>query len=219
MSDLSITREPLTRCVAEVRRPSAHRCDRLLRGASHADPLGPDNVLVFAPGILGGTSAPNGGRLSVGAKSPLTGGIKESNSGGQAAHALARIGIAAVIVSGKPADPLARYCLVHRSRRHGDRSSASTSGPGSATTSSPTPSPPPAPRATATRPSRSVPPARWARRPPASRLRPQGLPEPLRWPWRSRLGHGQQGPEGHRGLGQGPPLHRARRQGSLPGGD
>jgi aldehyde:ferredoxin oxidoreductase len=76
-----------------------------------ADPLGPENKLVIAPGLLGGTSAPNGGRLSVGAKSPLTGGIKESNSGGQAAHALAKIGIAAVIVEGKPADPNARYVL------------------------------------------------------------------------------------------------------------
>jgi len=55
---------------------------------------------------------PNGGRLSVGAKSPLTGGIKESNSGGQAAHALARIGIAAVVIEGMPADANARYLLV-----------------------------------------------------------------------------------------------------------
>ena len=77
-----------------------------------ADPLGPSNVLVFAPGMLGGTTAPNGGRLSVGAKSPLTGGIKESNSGGQAAHSLARLEIAAVAVTGIPADPSARYCLV-----------------------------------------------------------------------------------------------------------
>ncbi|MDP2401261.1 MAG: aldehyde ferredoxin oxidoreductase N-terminal domain-containing protein, partial [Actinomycetota bacterium] len=76
-----------------------------------ADPLGPDNVLVFAPGTLGGTTTPNGGRLSVGAKSPLTGGIKESNSGGQAAHALGRIGIAGVIVTGKPADSDALYML------------------------------------------------------------------------------------------------------------
>ena len=38
------------------------------------DPLGPDNVLVFAPGVLAGTAAPTSGRLSVGAKSPLTGG-------------------------------------------------------------------------------------------------------------------------------------------------
>jgi aldehyde:ferredoxin oxidoreductase len=77
-----------------------------------ADPLGADNVLVFSPGFMGGTTTPNGGRLSVGAKSPLTGGIKESNSGGQAAHALARIGLAAVVVTGKPADPSARYLLV-----------------------------------------------------------------------------------------------------------
>ena len=75
------------------------------------DPLGPSNVLVFAPGMLGGTTAPNGGRLSVGAKSPLTGGIKESNSGGQAAHSLARLGIAAVAVTGVPADSSARYTL------------------------------------------------------------------------------------------------------------
>ena len=77
-----------------------------------SDPLGPANALVFAPGMLGGTTAPNGGRLSVGAKSPLTGGIKEANSGGQAAHSLARLGIAAVVVTGVPADENARYCLV-----------------------------------------------------------------------------------------------------------
>ena len=46
------------------------------------DPLGPDNVLIFAGGVLGGTSAPTSGRLSVGAKSPLTQGIKEANAGG-----------------------------------------------------------------------------------------------------------------------------------------
>ncbi|MGW8161941.1 MAG: aldehyde ferredoxin oxidoreductase N-terminal domain-containing protein, partial [Desulfobulbales bacterium] len=45
-------------------------------------PLGPNNKLVFAPGLLSGTVTANSGRLSVGAKSPLTGTIKESNSGG-----------------------------------------------------------------------------------------------------------------------------------------
>ena len=79
---------------------------------ANADPLGPDNKLVIAPGLLGGTSAPNGGRLSVGTKSPLTGGLKEANAGGQAAHALAKLGIAAVIVEGAPADPAARFMLV-----------------------------------------------------------------------------------------------------------
>ncbi|MCE5204278.1 MAG: aldehyde ferredoxin oxidoreductase, partial [Actinomycetia bacterium] len=76
------------------------------------DPLGPANKLIFAPGVLGGTTAPNGGRLSVGAKSPLTGGIKESNSGGQAAHTMAKMGIAALIIEGEPADKDALYMLV-----------------------------------------------------------------------------------------------------------
>jgi len=47
------------------------------------DALGPDNVLVMAPGVLSGTAAPTSGRISIGGKSPLTGGIKEANSGGQ----------------------------------------------------------------------------------------------------------------------------------------
>ena len=46
------------------------------------DPLGPENKLIFAPGYLSGTSLINTSRLSIGAKSPLTGGIKESNVGG-----------------------------------------------------------------------------------------------------------------------------------------
>ena len=40
------------------------------------DPLGPDNLLVMAPGVLSGTSVPTSGRISFGGKSPLTGGIK-----------------------------------------------------------------------------------------------------------------------------------------------
>jgi len=66
-----------------------------------ADPLGPDNVLVYAAGILAGTAIPNTGRLSVGAKSPLTGGIKEANSGGAAAQKLARLGLRGIKVTGR----------------------------------------------------------------------------------------------------------------------
>jgi aldehyde:ferredoxin oxidoreductase len=65
-----------------------------------ADPLGRENKLIFAAGILAGTSVPNNGRLSVGAKSPLTNSIKEANSGGTAAQKLARLGIQAVVVEG-----------------------------------------------------------------------------------------------------------------------
>ena len=68
------------------------------------EPLGPENKLIFAPGLLSGTKLVNTGRLSVGAKSPLTAGIKESNVGGTAAAALGRLGITAVIVEGKEVD-------------------------------------------------------------------------------------------------------------------
>jgi aldehyde:ferredoxin oxidoreductase len=66
-----------------------------------ADPLGPDNVLVIAPGLFAGTSVPNGGRLSVGGKSPLTGGIKEANSGGSAARAIAQLGLRGIELTGR----------------------------------------------------------------------------------------------------------------------
>ena len=65
------------------------------------DPLGPDNKLIFAPGLLSGTPLVNTSRLSVGAKSPLTGGIKESNVGGTVAKAVAGLGITAIIVEGQ----------------------------------------------------------------------------------------------------------------------
>lgn len=64
-------------------------------------PLSAENKLVFAPGLLAGTVAPSSSRLSVGGKSPLTGGIKESNSGGTAGKALAVLDIAALVVEGK----------------------------------------------------------------------------------------------------------------------
>ena len=67
-------------------------------------PLGENNKLVLAPGILSGTTAAMSGRLSVGCKSPLTGGIKEANSGGQAAQVIARLGYAAIVLEGKPKD-------------------------------------------------------------------------------------------------------------------
>jgi aldehyde:ferredoxin oxidoreductase len=67
-------------------------------------PLGPNNKLVFAPGLLTGTPAAQSGRLSAGAKSPLTGTIKESNAGGTAAQQLARMGIKAIVIEGMPSE-------------------------------------------------------------------------------------------------------------------
>ena len=66
------------------------------------DPLGPENLFIVAVGPLAGTGAPQLGRISVGAKSPLTLGIKEANSGGPAGQILDRLGIRAIIVRGTP---------------------------------------------------------------------------------------------------------------------
>lgn len=62
------------------------------------NPLGKKNKIVIAPGLLSGTNAPSSGRVSIGSKSPLTGGIKESNSGGVVAQQLAKMGIKAIIL-------------------------------------------------------------------------------------------------------------------------
>ena len=80
------------------------------------DPLGPDNVLVMAPGVVSGTSAPTSGRMSLGGKSPLTGGIKEANVGGNPGQHFMKLNIRAVVVKGKPADPQRRYGLVVNER-------------------------------------------------------------------------------------------------------
>ncbi len=80
---------------------------------SNCHPLGPNNKLVLAPGIVTGTSAPSSGRMSAGAKSPLTGGIKESNVGSRFAQTMAKLGLKAIIVEGMPEDG---YKLLHISQ-------------------------------------------------------------------------------------------------------
>jgi aldehyde:ferredoxin oxidoreductase len=67
-------------------------------------PLSEDNKLVIAPGLLSGSTAAMSGRISVGCKSPLTGGIKEANAGGQPSQMLGRLGYAAIVLEGKPKD-------------------------------------------------------------------------------------------------------------------
>lgn len=68
------------------------------------NPLGDENDLIFAAGILTGSGASSSNRLSVGGKSPLTGGIKESNTGGKAGYALGRLGIRAFVLHGRATD-------------------------------------------------------------------------------------------------------------------
>ncbi len=69
------------------------------------DALGPHNKLIFAPGMLGGAGVTTAGRLSIGGKSPLTGGTKEANAGGTAGDTLGKLGIKAIVVENQPAKP------------------------------------------------------------------------------------------------------------------
>jgi len=68
------------------------------------DPLGPSNKLIFAPGLLVGHMLSSTDRISLGGKSPLTGGIKESNAGGRTGWCMAHMGIKALILEGQPAE-------------------------------------------------------------------------------------------------------------------
>ena len=68
----------------------------------NCEPLGPKNKLVIAPGLLAGTPITSGSRISCGAKSPMTNGIKEANSGGNIGLFLGRFGIKAVVIEGLP---------------------------------------------------------------------------------------------------------------------
>lgn len=73
-------------------------------GIATVDPLSGDNPLMFSAGPFAGTNMSNGNRLSVGCKSPLTGGIKESNVGGTFAVALGHLEIAGFTLHGISAD-------------------------------------------------------------------------------------------------------------------
>lgn len=68
------------------------------------NPIGPDNKLIIAPGLVAGSIAPSSGRVSVGTKSPLTGGIKEANAGTPVAHALGKLGVKAIVIEDWPKD-------------------------------------------------------------------------------------------------------------------
>ena len=74
-------------------------------------PLSGENILVLAPGLFAGSPFSSSNRLSAGAKSPLTGGIKEANSGGVAAHKLGKLGYRALILTGKPSEKFPSWGL------------------------------------------------------------------------------------------------------------
>ena len=71
-----------------------------------ADPLGPENLLIFGAGKLIGTPIPTAGQLTVTAKSPATGFYFKSNMGGSWAKAFRRAGWDALVVSGVSERPV-----------------------------------------------------------------------------------------------------------------
>lgn len=75
------------------------------------DPLGPENILVFAPGILTGTILPGTGRHGVGARSPLTGALASGEAGGWWGSELKTAGFDALVVHGQAETPV--YLWIH----------------------------------------------------------------------------------------------------------
>lgn len=73
---------------------------------SSVEPLDPENILIFAPGLLSGTRMITTGRLHIGARSPLTGLLGSSNGGGTFAAELKACGILALIVTGRAEKPV-----------------------------------------------------------------------------------------------------------------
>ncbi len=78
------------------------------------EPLGPLNKLIFAPGLLVGHMLSSCDRISIGGKSPLTGGVKEANAGGTTGLYLTQLAIKAIIIEDKPVDGTWSVLLVKK---------------------------------------------------------------------------------------------------------
>lgn len=76
------------------------------------EPTGRYNKLIFSSGLVADTNVTTTGKLSVGGKSPLTGGVKEANVGGSAGKKLARLGIKALILDDIPEEPQTRVLVI-----------------------------------------------------------------------------------------------------------
>ena len=86
-------------------------------GAASVEPLSPDNPLIFSAGPFAGTNFSNANRTSVGCKSPLTGGIKESNAGGNFSLALGQLHLSGLTLYGASAD----WVVIHIAKDGGVR--------------------------------------------------------------------------------------------------
>ena len=109
LGDKTVVKQSMTgRAIAECGRYLIART-LLEEGVADKDPLGPDNPLLFSAGPFAGTNFSNANRLSVGCKSPLTGGIKEANSGGTFAFAMGQLEISQIVFRGQSPD----WVIIH----------------------------------------------------------------------------------------------------------
>jgi len=112
LTDKTVTQEDIPETVAEkfvggVGLATKYLYDEVVKGA---DPLGPENKLIFMTGPLTGTPCPSAGRYCVVGKSPLTGTWAQSNSGGYWAPEFKRTGYDGIIFEGSSPDPVYLVC-------------------------------------------------------------------------------------------------------------
>jgi aldehyde:ferredoxin oxidoreductase len=81
----------------------------LTKTKTGVDPLGPENLLIFAPGVITGAPIGGSGRNSVGARSPLTGCYGDAEAGGYWGAELKKAGLDAIIIAGKSDRPVYLY--------------------------------------------------------------------------------------------------------------
>ncbi|KAF5058470.1 Aldehyde ferredoxin oxidoreductase, domains 2 & 3 [anaerobic digester metagenome] len=102
MKKLTVIKDKIDQDLAELGGRSLIAQYMIKRIPPQCDPLGSQNRVVICTGIFAGTKLTTAHRLSIGSKSPLTGGIKESNSGGNAAYQMANQGIKMIEVLDVP---------------------------------------------------------------------------------------------------------------------
>lgn len=85
--------------------------DRIPAGA---DPLGPENIIGFLPGLLTGTGSFFTGRWMVAGKSPLTHSWGDANCGGSFSPAIKRCGYDGIFITGQSNKPVYLYIDHHR---------------------------------------------------------------------------------------------------------
>jgi aldehyde:ferredoxin oxidoreductase len=102
MQDLSVRKEPIPETWQHLGGRGLIARILLDEVPPECEPLGERNKLIFSPGLLVGHMLSSCDRISIGGKSPLTGGVKESNAGGTTGLQLTMLGIKALIIEGKP---------------------------------------------------------------------------------------------------------------------